>query len=131
LIKEPQVFFDVVLHLGTLLAVIVFFRADISNIFKERDRDSKPTKWRDGIRLLIWIIVGSIPTGLMGILFKDWFESLFTRPKIVGRNVAYNRPDTLVYTLCQKGRTTAGEDGMGRCPPDRNRPRDSHHPWDF
>ena len=83
--KEPHVFFDVVLHLGTLLAVVVFFRTDISNILQGTRQGLKARKMgQDGIRLLIWIIIATIPTGLMGILFKDWFESLFTRPKIVG-----------------------------------------------
>ena len=35
-------------------------------------------------KLLLWIIVATIPTGLMGVLFKDWFESLFSKPKTVG-----------------------------------------------
>ena len=35
-------------------------------------------------KLLLWIVVATVPTGLMGILFKDWFESLFSRPKTVG-----------------------------------------------
>ena len=83
--KEPHVFFDVVLHLGTLLAVVVFFRTDISNILQGTRQGLKAHKMsQNGIRLLIWIIIATIPTGLMGILFKDWFESLFTRPKIVG-----------------------------------------------
>ena len=83
--KEPHVFFDVVLHLGTLLAVVVFFRTDLSNILQGTRQGLKARKMgQDGIRLLIWIIIATIPTGLMGILFKDWFESLFTRPKIVG-----------------------------------------------
>ena len=31
-LEEPQLFFDVMLHLGTLLAVILFFREDIRKI---------------------------------------------------------------------------------------------------
>jgi len=74
-----------VLHLGTLLAVIVFFRTDISNILQGTRQGLKAHEMgQNGIRLLLWIIVGSIPTGLIGVLFKDWFESLFTRPKNVG-----------------------------------------------
>jgi len=39
---------------------------------------------REGAKLFLWIILASIPTGLMGILFKDWFESFFSKPKLVG-----------------------------------------------
>ncbi|MBM4277773.1 MAG: undecaprenyl-diphosphate phosphatase [Deltaproteobacteria bacterium] len=83
--KEPQLFFDVMLHFGTLLAVMVYFRRDISGII--RGIGSMLTgkgKNEEGIKFFFWILVASIPTGLMGILFKDWFESLFSKPKIVG-----------------------------------------------
>jgi undecaprenyl-diphosphatase len=84
-LKEPRVFFDVVLHLGTLLTVIVYFRNEIVRIARDL-----PTGLRGGpsvprsTRLLIWIILASIPTGLMGFLLKGWFESLFSEPKAVG-----------------------------------------------
>jgi len=73
------------LHLGTLLAVVVFFRTDIYKIaqgvgaiLKRRQKDPPQVK------LFLLIIIATIPTGFMGLLFKDWFESLFSRPKVVG-----------------------------------------------
>ena len=73
------------LHLGTLFAVVVYFWKDIVEIlrgiraaFKRRGEDQQ------GIRLILWIIIATIPTALMGFLFKDWFESLFSQPKLVG-----------------------------------------------
>jgi undecaprenyl-diphosphatase len=39
---------------------------------------------REGARLFLLIVIASIPTGLIGIFFKDWFESLFSRPGLVG-----------------------------------------------
>ena len=77
-LKEPPIFFDVMLHLGTLLAVVIYFRKDLLKIFegigstlrgKEKDREE--------VKLFLLIILATIPTGLMGILFKDWFESFF------------------------------------------------------
>jgi undecaprenyl-diphosphatase len=83
--KEPQIFFDVMLHLGTLVAVVVYFRADIWKIAQGlgailKRRHKNPPQ----VKLFLLIIVATIPTGLMGILFRDWFESLFSKPKIVG-----------------------------------------------
>ena len=84
-LKEPRVFFDVVLHLGTLLAVIVFFRNEIVRIVKDLAKGFKGrAEVLGSTRLLLWIILASIPTGLMGFLLKDWFESLFSQPKTVG-----------------------------------------------
>ncbi len=83
--EGPHLFFDVMVHFGTLLAVLIFFRRDISNIasdlptlFKKEKRDSQH------LRLLLWIILGSIPTGLLGVFLGDWFESLFSKPGVVG-----------------------------------------------
>lgn len=83
--KAPQLFFDVMLHFGTLLAVLLYFRKDISGLLRgigstvtQRGRNE------GGMILFIWILVASLPTGLMGILFKDWFESFFAQPKTVG-----------------------------------------------
>jgi len=84
-LKEPHLFFDVMLHLGTLLAVIVFFWKDIARIvqgsmrmLREEKKDSP-----DG-KLLLLIVLASVPTGLMGIVFRDWVESFFSEPKLVG-----------------------------------------------
>jgi undecaprenyl-diphosphatase len=81
----PHLAFDVMLHLGTLLAVVVYFRTDIAQILlgtwawlRERKEGEEEAK------LLLWIVVASVPTGLMGVLLKDWFEALFSRPKTVG-----------------------------------------------
>jgi undecaprenyl-diphosphatase len=84
-LKESPIFFDVMLHLGTLLAVVVYFRSDIWKIARGIRAIPKGSEEdREGIKLLFWIILASIPTGLMGILLKDWFESLFSKPKVVG-----------------------------------------------
>jgi undecaprenyl-diphosphatase len=84
-LKEPPLFFDVMLHLGTLLAVIIFFWTDIWKIVQGIGATLKGrTENRQEAKLFLWIILATIPTGLMGLLFKDWFESLFSRPKWVG-----------------------------------------------
>ncbi|MDD5495747.1 MAG: undecaprenyl-diphosphate phosphatase [Candidatus Omnitrophica bacterium] len=71
-IKEPQMAFDIFLHFGTLLAVLIFFRNDILKLFTS------------GKRTLLFIVVGSIPTFALGMLFKDVVESFFAKPGIVG-----------------------------------------------
>jgi len=84
-LKEPPIFFDIMLHLGTLLAVVVYFWTDIWKIAQglgavlKRKHKNLPQ-----VKLFLLIILASIPTGLMGILFKDWFESFFSKPKWVG-----------------------------------------------
>lgn len=69
---------DVVLHFATLLAVLFFFRADLLPYFT-------PAGWRDTARrrIAILIIIGSVPTAIIGLGLKDTFESLFSMPKAV------------------------------------------------
>lgn len=69
---QPGVLFDVLLHLATLLAVVVYFRKDILSLF------SSNWKW------LIYLVVGTIPAGLVGVLFKDIIEGMFTNIKLIG-----------------------------------------------
>ena len=66
---QPGVLFDVVLHGGTSLAVVYYFRERILSI-KKKD--------------VFVIAVGSIPAGLFGILFRSFFEILFAGIGVVG-----------------------------------------------
>lgn len=72
------------LHLGTIMAVIFFFRQDIWVIIQGIRRSLKEKKVDSSARLFLWIVLATLPTGLMGVLLKDWFESLFGEPKTVG-----------------------------------------------
>jgi len=74
-IKEPQIFFDIVLHLGTLCAVFLYFYKDIWNIGKSLLDVSS-----EGFKMAVLLIVATIPTGIGGFLFKDYFERLFSLP---------------------------------------------------
>jgi undecaprenyl-diphosphatase len=83
--KEPPMFFDIMLHFGTLLAVVVYFSKDIWKMVQGTGTTLKGKKeGREEAKLFLWIILATIPTGLMGIFFKDWFESFFSKPKMVG-----------------------------------------------
>lgn len=84
--------FDVCLHIGTLLAVLIVFRRDIQDIaasfFKKPElddvslEDAAPEKLtvREARRLGLYLIIGTIPAGVAGLAFKDFFESLFSNP---------------------------------------------------
>ncbi len=78
--REPNVLFDIILHLGTLLAVLVYFRRDIAQIFTSSLAQKDES---DGRRWIIMIILGTLPTALIGFAFQSQFESLFGKPRIV------------------------------------------------
>lgn len=77
--EQPGVLFDVLLHLGTFGAVIVYFRRDLIRLAMA---PFCPDAHRD--RRLLWqICLASIPTAIIGLLFKDFFIALFDLPRLV------------------------------------------------
>jgi len=70
--KEPKLFFDIFLHIGTLFTVLVYFWRDIIKVASKE------------FRLLVLIVVGSIPAAVIGFFFKDIFEGAFADIRIVG-----------------------------------------------
>lgn len=71
-LKEAPLTLEVVLHLGTLGAVLVFFSRKIRAVLG--------SAWRgdgDGRRWLVAVVVGSIPAAGAGLLFREFFESAF------------------------------------------------------
>lgn len=66
--------FDVILHMGTLFVTFLFFRGEIKDILialAHRDFETESGK------LIPRIIVGTIPTALMGLLFSELMETAF------------------------------------------------------
>jgi undecaprenyl-diphosphatase len=92
-LTEPEVFFDLVLHLGTLSAVLVFYRTECLGIIKELktlfsfQRLRLAYRTRPLFRLGALILAGSLPTAVIGLLFKDFFTSLFSSLLAVGVNL--------------------------------------------
>jgi len=71
---DVSVAFDVMLHLGTLIGVVLFLRGDLKSILKAVFK--LDFSGREG-RMLIYIILGTIPIALAGFLLKNVFESMF------------------------------------------------------
>jgi undecaprenyl-diphosphatase len=71
--------FDVALHLGTLLAVLVFFAADWVKLIKAWFASIKERKiGADPDRRLAWfVVVGTIPGAVVGVLAESKIEALF------------------------------------------------------
>lgn len=75
------VFFDVVLHLGTLLVVFLVFWNDILDMVRSLLRRDFRSP---GGRMALLILVGSVPTAVIGFVFHDLLASFFSRPEVVG-----------------------------------------------
>ena len=102
--------FDIALHLGTLLAILVFFYQDFISMIK--NGLTKGVKDRQG-RLLWYLVVATIPAGIIGVLFEDIIDelvrknyiliaiSLFTMGIIIylADKLSKNKKDVLDITL--------------------------------
>ena len=79
--SEPELLLDISLHLGTLLAVCFYFRSDLKKMVTDllrRDFESPHAK------LFLWVLVGSVPTGIIGLVFKIPIEKVFGSLTLVG-----------------------------------------------
>jgi len=87
---KTDMFFDVMLHVGTLISVFIVYWDDILKMFIEffsmitdavRGKFTLKNPYR---RFVLMVIIGCIPTGLMGIFLNDFFESLFNGFTFIG-----------------------------------------------
>jgi undecaprenyl-diphosphatase len=88
-IEEGGLAFDVALHLGTLLGVIIYFRRDFSMMFTAL---VKPHVLGDEARtqrlFVLYICLGTIPAVVAGYLLKDAAETVFRAPLLIAGSLA-------------------------------------------
>jgi len=92
--REPEILFDISLHIGTLLAIFVFFFKDLQRIssalFSSSTWSGKNTPLWEKLcrtpetRFLGLIFVGTVPTVLIGLLIKPMAEKIFSSTLVVG-----------------------------------------------
>lgn len=93
-LHKPELLFDISLHVGTLMAVCVVFRRDILSILGALIRVPVTRKssldirilYRqdDSIRLAWMIVMGNIPTAVLGLLFHRIADQIFGTVGIAG-----------------------------------------------
>lgn len=97
--------FGVLVQMGTLVAVIVYFWQDLWRISKA----TLTSLWKPGsygnvdVRLGVYLIIATIPAGVAGLLFKDQVESAFSNPVL-----------TAVFLMLTAILLAIGEDAGGR-----------------
>ena len=80
----PDLFFDTIVHLGTLFAVLVYFWCDLAGLVRAWILSiARRTFWSPRAGLAWLILIGSIPAALIGFVAEDFFESLFSLPRLV------------------------------------------------
>jgi undecaprenyl-diphosphatase len=77
-IKQPGVTFEVMVHFGTLLSIIWVFKKDLTALIRGFLYEAEQK------RLFLFLIIGTIPTALMGFFLSSFFLRIFESPFLVG-----------------------------------------------
>ncbi|MCC6711279.1 MAG: undecaprenyl-diphosphate phosphatase [Candidatus Pacebacteria bacterium] len=80
-LTEPLVAFDVFLHVMSLIAIVIFFFAEIKKL---------------NLKQLIMLGVATIPAVIVGLVFKDVLESIFSLTTLVGLALITTGIDNLI-----------------------------------
>ncbi|RJQ31052.1 MAG: undecaprenyl-diphosphate phosphatase [Actinobacteria bacterium] len=75
-----QVNFDIALHFGSLIAVVGYFWNDLNKMALSVTGKRQNSSER---RLLVFLLIATLPAAIFGIVFKDFFEQLFDKPLLV------------------------------------------------
>jgi len=76
-INQPGNEFEIVVHLGTLFSVLIFFRTDIISLLGFSNQ-----KYSN--RYILYIITGTFPAVIIGLVFKDSISLFFDNRIVVG-----------------------------------------------
>ncbi len=87
---DTDIFFDIIVHFGTLFSVIIYFRQRLTELvlsvfrviknpvtsFKDWDNDYE-------LRFNVYVLVSMIPVGIAGFTVRDQVESVFADPILI------------------------------------------------
>ena len=84
IVTNEEIFFDILIHLSTLFAVIIYFFNDIKEIFKGFFKAVKSRDYKNkDFKFLIYILISTMITCIFGFLIKDYAHKLTQNPFIV------------------------------------------------
>ncbi len=81
--KDQGLVYDVAMHVGTLLAILWYFRADLIPLLRDFFSSIKLKK-TIGESSIVWgVLLGTVPVGLAGLIFKDFIELHLRSPLVI------------------------------------------------
>ena len=83
-VTNEEIFFDILIHLSTLFAVIIYFFGDIKNILSNFYTAAKEKNYKsDNFLFVIYILIATFITGVFGLFTKEAAHNLTENPFIV------------------------------------------------
>lgn len=102
--------FDVGLHLGTLAAVVIYFRDDLFALLKATPQLLRGVR-NQQTNLIVTIVVGTIPAAVLGVLFQSEIEAYLRSPLQIA--VVLGIMGVVIAYADRVGATTRTLDNLG------------------
>jgi len=88
-IQTPGLSFEIIVHIGSLIAVCIFFRSDLLRLLKETvyyiiERESKYAK---SFTYTIYLLIATIITGSVGLIIEPIVTTTLSKPLFVGMSL--------------------------------------------
>jgi undecaprenyl-diphosphatase len=100
--RDPGLGFDIAVHLGTLAALLAYFRRDLGRLLAGLAKPRAPES-----RLTWALVIGSIPLGLGGLVLADYEERWLRSPGLIAATTALF--GVLLWVADRYGRGAASE----------------------
>jgi undecaprenyl-diphosphatase len=81
--EDQGLAFDIAVHLGTLVAVLSYFRRDLVTMAGAWARTLAGGPRKGDARLAWAVLLGTVPAGLAGLLFMDAIELYLRSPQVI------------------------------------------------
>lgn len=76
--QDQGLAFDVAVHIGTLVAVVFYFRHDVLRLFLAWTKNfagNQPIAIKNDAKIAWGVLLGTIPAGLVGLIANDYIEA--------------------------------------------------------
>ena len=83
-VGEPSLAFEAFVNLGSVVGVLLYYRAFLLQVLQEAVRGLSERKMNEALRFLLQVGVASIPAGLVGVLFASSIAAVFSSVRAVG-----------------------------------------------
>lgn len=85
-IESNDATLEILLHLGSLVAIIVFYYHDIKSLIVDNIDFifKKKKEKKSAFDFAIKLVIATIPAGIIGILFRTTIEETLSNPRVVG-----------------------------------------------
>lgn len=103
-VEPGGITFEVMVHFGTLMAVVVYFRAQILRLIQSLfDKEMKQER-----AVLGYLVIGTLPAGVVGLTLKEFFETAFSHQGVTSAMLLVTGLILLATRFARKGNSRVG-----------------------